>query len=87
MKVEVTLESETPAQICERFAVFVGHWVGEYCHWKRRGQTLVHVRNLGVAAMRFAEKIDEIMDTDETNRQATSYATNWSEIHGFFRKR
>lgn len=74
-------------EITARFVTFVNNWVGEFSHWRSRGQLLTHVRNLGIASMRFAEKLDELAAAEEGASAPPSVETNWREINGLFRRR
>lgn len=74
-------------EVCEKFGVFVAQWVSEFAHWRGRGHLRTHVRNLGVATMRFAEKIDELTAEREGEKSLPSYEMNWGQIFGFLRKK
>lgn len=69
------------------FIAFIHEWVRDFDHWRARGHLLIHVRNLGIAAMRFAEKMDEIAAKTDKAPNQTSFKTDWREIFGFFRRR
>lgn len=69
------------------FITFICEWVRDFDHWRARGQLLNHVRNLGIAAMRFAEKLDEIAAKTDNTHSPASFETDWREVFGVFRRR
>lgn len=80
MKLGMTREqSEMHIRFCE----FVQDWTLEFNHRQKLGQAVLHTRDLGIAAMRFAEHVAALAPKTEGTEARAPIEIDWRDVRGF----